>query len=162
VETRRLVDELRRAWEGPVWHGPALGELLEDVTAGEAAAHPIPGVHSIWEIVLHATGWAREVERRLRGGEPALPAEGDWPEVPCAPTPEMWEEARGALADIHRRLQETIAGFPEERLREKIGTEFSASLGTGIPYRAMIQGLAQHDAYHGGQIAILKKALRSG
>jgi hypothetical protein len=82
METRRLADELRRAWEGPVWHGPALGELLEEVTAAEAAAHPIPGAHSIWEIVLHATGWAREVDRRLRGGEPDVAPSGRDSEEP--------------------------------------------------------------------------------
>ena len=50
---------------------------------------PIPGAHTIWEIVLHLTAWTREVDRRVLGGEPRFPEEGDWPAhpgTPAAPT----------------------------------------------------------------------------
>jgi hypothetical protein len=33
------------------------------------------------------------------------------------------------------------------------------ALGTGVTVAAMLAGLARHDGYHGGQIAILKRAL---
>jgi len=51
-ESERIADQLKRAFEGKSWHGPSLLEILKDVTAGQAAARPIPGAHSIWEIVL--------------------------------------------------------------------------------------------------------------
>ncbi len=54
-ETRRLEEQLKRALEGEAWHGPSVLESLAGVTAEEAAAHPIPGAHSIWELVLHLT-----------------------------------------------------------------------------------------------------------
>jgi hypothetical protein len=31
--------------------------------------------------------------------------------------------------------------------------------GTGVSYATMLQGLLQHDAYHLGQVALLKKAV---
>ena len=48
-----LTEQLRRAFDGDAWHGPAVLELLADVDAATAAARPLPNVHSIWELVLH-------------------------------------------------------------------------------------------------------------
>jgi uncharacterized damage-inducible protein DinB len=136
--------------------------VLADVTAAEAAARPLPGAHTIWEIVLHMTGWMREVARRVRGGEPALPAQGDWPPAP-APDEEAWRQAREDLAAAHRELLAALEGFPERRLDEPVGgAERDLPLGTGVPFHVMLFGLAQHDAYHTGQIALLKRGLRPG
>ena len=52
-ELTRLEEQLRRVFEGEAWHGPAVLEVLAGVSVEAAAAHPIPGSHSIWEIVLH-------------------------------------------------------------------------------------------------------------
>ena len=43
--------------------------------AAEAASRPIPGAHSIWELVLHVAGWADVARARLTSGEPVVPAE---------------------------------------------------------------------------------------
>ena len=51
-EIKRINDQLKRAFEGTAWHGPSVSEVLAGVTAEQAAAHPIAGAHSIWEIVL--------------------------------------------------------------------------------------------------------------
>lgn len=64
------LDELRRSYHGDAWHGPALGEVLANATAAEAAQRPFD-VHGIWEITLHATAWIEEVTRRLGGGSPS-------------------------------------------------------------------------------------------
>jgi hypothetical protein len=52
-ELPRIVDQLRRAFEGDAWHGPSVLEALTGVNAKMAAAKPIPTAHSIWEIVEH-------------------------------------------------------------------------------------------------------------
>src|SRR3984885_4824498 len=63
----RLADQLRRAFDGSAWHGPALIELLQDVDAAAAAAKPLPEVHSIWELVLHIAAWDSAACVRLAG-----------------------------------------------------------------------------------------------
>jgi len=157
----RHLDELRRAYRGGAWHGPALGEVLADVSAEEAAARPL-ATHTIAEIALHATAWTEEVARRLDGGAPSLPARGDWPEAgPITET--TWA---GILADLDRAraaLEAAVERFPADRLDETVGgPTYDAPLGIGITYATMLLGLAQHDAYHAGQIALLKAALRRG
>ena len=52
-EIRKIRSQIRRAFEGQAWHGPSVKELLADVTAEQAAAHPVAGAHSIWELALH-------------------------------------------------------------------------------------------------------------
>ncbi len=63
----RIAEQLRRAFYGSAWHGPALLELLKDVDAATAAAKPLPDVHSIWELVLHVAVWDDAALRRLDG-----------------------------------------------------------------------------------------------
>ena len=65
--TERLVDQLRRSAEGDAWHGPSVREALEGVTVSDASAHPIPGAHSIRELVLHMAAGIQLVLRRLNG-----------------------------------------------------------------------------------------------
>lgn len=156
-----LAEQVRLTHEGPAWHGPSLVDNLEQVTAVEAAARPIPGAHSIWEIVLHATAWAGEVRRRLGGAAPAEPAEGDWPEV--GPVSERaWSEARRGLRSAHEALAEAIRDFPSQRWHDQLGGERDAPLGTGVTFAAMVAGLLQHDCYHSGQIAMVRRALNPG
>jgi uncharacterized damage-inducible protein DinB len=160
TQREALVDDLRRAYGGNAWHGLALVELLRGVTAADAAAHPLAGSHSIWEIVLHMTAWTREVARRLRGGAVQQPLEGDWPPV-GETTDQTWTAALADLAAAHADLEQAVLAFPEERLDSMVGPERDPALGTGVSYRVTVSGLAQHDAYHGGTIAMLKRALAS-
>jgi len=159
TETERIVDELRRAQDRGAWHGPSAREGLEGITAAAAASHPIPGAHSIWELVLHLTAWRGEVMRRLQGAEPGLPPEGDWP--PVGDTSDAaWADACRRLEDSHRQLGEAVARFAEEKLDQPVGRKPpDPALGNVGTYYVMLHGVAQHDAYHMGQVGILKKVV---
>lgn len=156
-ENERIADEIDRMLHGGAWHGPAILESLAGVTAGQAAARPVPGAHSIWEIVLHMTAWAREVAQRLSDGCRPLVGEQDWPPVRSTEAA-AWQEARAGLTEAHRRLRQAVREFPAIRLHENVGERPDAPAGADTFY-AMLHGLAQHDAYHTGQIAILKRAI---
>lgn len=154
-----LAEQVRLAHDGPAWHGASLAENLVGVTAVDAASRSQPEAHSIWEIVAHLTGWTREVSRRLAGGAPGEPEEGDWPAVGEV-SDAAWKRALEALRQAHMALAEAAERFPEERWRDMVGEQRDAPLGTGTSHSAMLEGLVQHDAYHNGQIGLLRKALR--
>ena len=144
-----LSDDLRRAVRGDAWHGPALRELLEGISAEEAKQHPIPTAHSIWELVLHITSWAKIAQRRIEGGQPE-PFDGeDFPEVHDFSSAH-WDRARHGMFESYERLSEVVLGMSDEEI-EHNAPKSSRSIG------AMVSGVSQHAAYHGGQIAILKK-----
>lgn len=157
-ERDRIRDELARASVGDPWHGASLSRILHGITAAEAATRPIPNAHTIWELVLHMTAWAREVERRLNGATPDLPAEGDWPEAGSGDV--AWSAARDALLAAHASLDAALRQVPAARLDDMVGPGRDAPTGTGITFGAMLHGLSQHDAYHAGQISLLLKLLR--
>ena len=154
AELSRLEEQLVRALEGEAWHGPSVLEALEGVSAEQAAAHPIAGAHSILELVLHLCGTYGLVLRRLGGDGRPLTESEDWPAVP-EPSDENWRDAVRALRRLNEELRRAVKSFPEERLDQPLVPEVS--------YTAYTQfiGLTQHDLYHAGQIALLKKALVS-
>ena len=150
---------MRRAHEHAAWHGPSVTEVLADVSAAQAAGHPIPGAHSIWELVLHITGWRGEVVRRLEGAEPGTPPEGDWPRVQDT-SEAAWADARRRLDDSYHQLAGAVLSFAERNLDDQVGRQPpDPALGTVGSYYVMLHGIAQHDAYHMGQVAILRKLL---
>ncbi len=151
TEIERIADQLERALYGEAWHGPALAGLLADVEAEGAAAHPIAGAHSIWEIVLHVHAWHGGVARRLAGAETDLLGADDWPPVVDTSDP-AWRTARSALRESHAALLRSVAALPPESLGRL------APGGSWSLYQTL-HGLVQHDIYHAGQIALLKKAL---
>jgi uncharacterized damage-inducible protein DinB len=146
-----IADQLRRAFDGSAWHGPALLELLRDVDAATAAAKPLPRVHSIWELVLHIAAWDGAVHRRLGGKKAQLRAAQNFPRVP-QPTESAWHEAIAETKRTHDALVKTVAALPAKRLRDRVP-------GRRYDFYHMLHGLAQHELYHAGQIAILKKAV---
>ncbi|HET7550917.1 MAG TPA: DinB family protein [Gemmatimonadaceae bacterium] len=160
-EVDELIADLERGHAGTPWHGPSRAVVLADVSAEEAAWAPPGSVHSIWEIVLHMTAWTNEVARRLLGGVPDYPAAGDWPPVPTLATEAEWAHAMAALNDAHQDLIATLRGIKSVSLAELIGNISDGQLGTRVSHAAMVRGIAQHDAYHTGQIAILKKLFRN-
>jgi uncharacterized damage-inducible protein DinB len=148
-EAARISDQLRRMYDGPAWHGPALKPLLAGVTEQEAAARPIPNAHTIWEIVLHTTAWLRIARERLSTTQTRdHTAEENWPAVSGS-----WPEALAALEREQRNLESAILSFPDERL----GAPAPAS--EPQTFYILLHGVIQHIAYHGGQIALLKKIL---
>ena len=156
VETERIADELDRMVQGGAWHGPAIQEALAGVSAEQAAARPIRAAHTIWEIVLHMTAWANEVASRLSNGVHQLRGEDDWPLMPGAEG-SSWEWAKEGLAAAHRRLRQAVREFPPVRVYDRVGP--GDGLVRGESFYVMLHGLAQHDAYHTGQISLLKRAM---
>jgi len=147
-----LAKQVLLAADGPAWHGPGLLENLEGMSAKQAAARPFASAHSVWELVLHITVWTREVERRLGGGAPGEPPEGDWPDL-TAVTEDAWKAARAGLRQAHLSLSETVRRFPEARWNTPVGD------GKSDSYADTVLGALQHSGYHGGQIGQLRKAL---
>ena len=155
TEVERILDQFRRAFEGEAWHGPAVLPLLNGISAVEASAHPIPHAHSIWELVLHISAWERACMRRLEGDRAYLSDDEDWQSVKET-TEEAWQKTKQELIDNHRQLLEVIGSLDQSRLDQPIiedpATPFSSVYVT-------LHGGVQHDLYHAGQIALLKKAL---
>ncbi|MGE0886007.1 MAG: DinB family protein [Blastocatellales bacterium] len=152
TETHRINSQLKRAFQGQAWHGPSLRELLDGVTARQAAAKPVPNAHCIWELVNHIIAWEQIVKQRLEGDAVnSIPAEVNFPPVSDA-SEEAWQGALQKLEASNRSLRDAIKRIDDAKLEEKAaGQDYSVYF--------MLHGVIQHDLYHAGQIALLKKMI---
>ena len=145
-----VVNELKRSFEGEAWHGPALMEILDGIDAQTAATRPLPKAHSIWELVLHIAAWEDVVTRRIHGETSTLTDDENFGQVERV-SDSAWQQAVKNLRDKHARLLETVSVLPESRLHDRVP-------GKDYHLLFMLLGTVQHAAYHGGQIALLKRA----
>lgn len=153
-----LRDHLVTVWVGDPWYGNSGRKILDGVTAAEAAQHPIPGVQSIWEFVLHLTAWTEECARRVEGESAHDPVLGDWPAVPSATDDAAWKVTIDDLGKARQHVLDAIEQAHEENLYGQVA---GVPAGTTPRTRAeTAAGLAEHDVYHFGQIALVKKAIR--
>jgi len=153
TQTSLLADQIRRAFDGEAWHGDSVLEILKDVDAATAAARPIMSAHSIWELVLHIATWD-DVTIQRAGGKALMPTdEQNFP--PVKDTSEAaWKKTVEHLKKTHNKLMETVAAFPDSRLRDQV----PGKTGDYYDFYYLFSGIVQHELYHAGQIALLKKA----
>jgi len=153
-ESARIHDQLHRSYYGEAWHGPSVREALSGVAVAQASKHGIAGAHTIWEIVLHIAAWETIAREALAGRfiypQSPVPQEQDWP-----PVGEMneqgWTAALADLENAHRGLEEAVRALPDARLLEQVPG------ARPYTFYFLLHGIAQHNIYHAGQIALLKK-----
>ncbi len=146
-EMDRIRDQLHRALRGEAWHGPSLCEVLDGVGEDAARARPIAGAHSIVELVNHVIAWADEARARIEGRGRELPDEEDWP------AGQAWKDTMARLERSHRELDQAIGRLTDAVLADSVP-------GRPETIYHLLHGVVQHDLYHAGQIALLKKARR--
>ncbi len=152
TEIDRILDQMDRAFSGDAWHGPPLKSLIDGLHAEDASKHAVEGAHSVWEIVHHITAWNTIVRRELMGEAVSVTHEQDWPPVPEF-SEAAWQKAIEDLIEARSQLRAAVGGLRGDQLGEK------PSRRTDNSRYVMLHGVVQHDLYHAGQIAVVKKAL---
>jgi uncharacterized damage-inducible protein DinB len=150
-EIRRILGQMDGAFSGEAWHGPDLTQLLNGISAEDASKHPVPGAHSIWEIVNHIAAWNAIVQQKSKGEPVEVTTELDWPPV-WEVSEVSWKRSLATLAENRTRLRNYVKTVRDDQLDEKVPRE-------NYSQYVLLHGLVQHDLYHAGQIAVLKKAL---
>ncbi len=150
---RELAGRLERAIIGPMWHGPAVDEVLRQFTGRTALLRPVPDAHSAWELVLHMSAWAGFAVARLTGGLTFdLEPEQDWPATPRVGSAESWRAVTDELRDVYARLAVLVRALPADALLQPLENR-------DYNVVTMLNGVVEHATYHGGQLALLAKAL---
>lgn len=155
TELERIAEELRRAANGDAWHGDSIARTLEGVSAEQAASKPLANAHSVWELVLHVTYWLDAVTLAMNGTplvQHSVPGYMQMNFPPVRSTdPKAWEEAKARLMSAAEKCAGTIAKFDPAKFGNKVpGREYD--------FAYALPGIVSHTIYHGGQMAMLKKA----
>ena len=156
-EIVQLVAILDQAYNTPSWHGTNLRGSLRRVTPGQAAWRPVTGRHNVWEIAIHAAYWKYAATRRLTDGDRgSFPLKGsNWfrrPEDPGPPHQKAWKADLALLDASHDALRGAVMGLSAEDLPR-------IPPGRKVSNFALLSGVAAHDAYHAGQIQLLKRLM---
>lgn len=136
------------------WHGgPTTVGALRGVSAAQAAWSPARGRKSVWELALHIAYWDYAVRRRLEGGAgarfPRSPA--NFPRVPERADDKAWADDVALVKSEHAQLAAAVAKIPSSRYKTAVPGGKRWTIGE------LIVGIAQHEAYHTGQIQLVKR-----
>lgn len=142
---------------GQGWHGgPTPIGALRGVSAELARWRPAPGRKSIWDLTLHIAYWKYAVRRMLdgskRGAFPRRPS--NWPAPPARPDEDTWAADVALLRAEHGRLVQAASEVKPSVLGRRPPTSKRWTYGE------LMVGIAMHDAYHTGQIQLLKRLWR--
>ena len=151
-EMTRTLDLLDRAYKEEAWHGPSLSETLAGVNAKLAAKRPLKGAHTIWEIVDHVASWNEIVALRLAGEKPHVSPGWNFPPMPKRATPAAWKASLRRLGRAEAQFRAAVAAFPGRKIGRR-------RPGTTSTWNVLIHGQIQHQLYHAGQIAMLRRGL---
>lgn len=139
----------RQGWHG----GPTPIGALRGVRAEQARWRPAPRRKSIWVLTLHIAYWKYAVRRLLDGsGRGAFPRQpSNWPEQPERPDEQAWVADVALLRAEHERLVQAAAAVDRTLLFRRPPSSRRWTYGE------LLVGIAMHDAYHTGQIQLLKR-----
>jgi uncharacterized damage-inducible protein DinB len=127
-----------------------LRQILKGISANQAVAKPIPEAHSIWELVLHITGWNETFATRLAGKSQPEPKDGDFPAIDNSDDA-SWQLALQKLKRSQALLVDAITNQDERNLSKPFADQdYTVSF--------FLHGILRHIVYHSGQIGLLKKA----
>jgi len=153
--TPLLLRSLRENYYRGGWHGPsvAVREAVRGLDASAAAWRPGAGRHNIWELTLHLAYARQMMLGRMGFTVPAFPhrlTKPWWPELPSALTADAWAADVGLLESLHRRFVAAVSGATR-RLLATVRPGRSLTIGLEV------LGVATHDAYHAGQMHMIRR-----
>jgi uncharacterized damage-inducible protein DinB len=141
-------------YEKGAWFGDTYMEKLADVTEKEAFTSPMKGVHTIAELVSHVIYWRTPIIKKLKG---------DKDYVGSVDSPENWVSLDKLKAKGWNSLLKDFAQSQEQLTsllnRAKPGF-FNEEYTPGNSWGYVVDGIMQHDVYHLGQLALVKKMIR--
>jgi uncharacterized damage-inducible protein DinB len=150
-EIESIIRNLQNTLEGTPWFGRAVYELLNEIDESKTSVKPDNAEHSLLELLWHMNTWAEFTLKRLqKAKEPDLAAteELDWREID--PSVHTWKKGLAEYKKIHTQIIKELKTKDDELLKENLDNR-------DYNFRFLLNGLIQHNIYHIGQIAYIKK-----
>ncbi|WP_145410704.1 DinB family protein [Paenibacillus xylanexedens] len=151
-----LIDQLTACYNDKSWFIP-LAEILDDLAAEEAVIKN-DNEQSIWSIVNHLIFWNEKWLDRFKAGEFRLDHNIDNDETFAVAQDQLneigWTETLNRLENVFVSWRVVLEETEESKLTKQLPEYFDA------PWWGVVSNLSIHNAYHVGQIMLLKKQIR--
>jgi hypothetical protein len=138
-----FAKKLEEIYTGEPWFGESLLTKLGNITSERAFHQPLPGEHSIAELLSHMEFWRKSILYHLRDDKSinfTTDHPENWPTLEAIKT-KGWEQLCASFKETHSALIHELNTLP-------VLTEDQI---------AYLNGIIEHDIYHLGQIGIVKK-----
>ncbi|MBK9214878.1 MAG: DinB family protein [Chloracidobacterium sp.] len=129
----------------------AVRNAVDGLTAAQAAWWPMAGQHSIWQTLEHLTFYNYAYFVRFRGEEYEYPTADNDETFTAGGTEEEWNQAVERFDAVMTNFRELIAAADDSRLAEQVSAENTRS------WAELISDINAHNAYHAGQILLVRK-----
>lgn len=148
------ITSFTQLYEKGAWFGDTYMEKLADVTEKEAFTPPMKGVHTIAELVAHVIYWRSPIIKKLKG---------DKDYTASVDSPENWVSLDKLKSKGWKKILDDFAASQKELLKllkdAKPGF-YKEEYSPGNSWDYVVDGIVQHDVYHLGQLALVKKMIR--
>ena len=151
-ELKMYAAQLNENFSGEPWFGRNIQAILKEINEDIASQKP-NGQHSILELLYHMINWRLFTINRLEKSSATVKSfeENDW-QVLDHQDKSLWQKGIEQLNDTQQRLLNLINTMKDEDLQSPVHER-------DYENRTLIIGIIQHDIYHLGQIAYIKKML---
>jgi len=151
-EQDRLVKLFEDLFSQSPWIGVNISDTLNEISAKEAATKPFPNFNSIWEIVNHMISWRETVLKRMQGEEIESPEDNYFSYIRDR-SASAWEQTKTRFNESQDKWVKAIKKFQQKELKQKVAPD-------NLTFYDLLNGILQHDAYHLGQIRLMKKMVQ--
>ena len=152
-EVQSIIRNLQNTLSGDPWFGRAVYPILKEVDESKAYINPGNSGHSLIKLLYHMITWAGFTLGKLdihADADLTQSEDLDWREI--NPAIHSWTTGLEKFMKIHEKIISVLETKEDAFLAGMVaGREFN--------YRFMLNGLIQHNIYHLGQVAYVKKLL---
>lgn len=150
-DINRIKKVISDQYDGDPWLDVTIKDILKDISATDADKK-ISDLNSIWQIVNHMIEW-REVLWKKLNGEKVIVTENNFIEEIEDPSEEEWKLTLRRFDRSQKNIINFLSGLKDFD-NDKV-------FPNGHTANEHLQAIIQHDAYHLGQIVVLKKLINN-
>ncbi|HYC39924.1 MAG TPA: DinB family protein [Chitinophagaceae bacterium] len=152
-EVQAIRRNLEQVLNGEPWYGRPVYAILGEVDESQAFHKPAPNAHSLTELLYHMITWADFTLQRLNKNKESdlkTSEELDWRTID--PNVHSWKKGMEEYRRIHDRILAILDEKDDDFLNEIVDER-------QYNFRFLLNGLVQHNIYHLGQVAYVRKML---
>ena len=147
-ELTQYINQWRSGLVGEPWIDETFAKKFERVNEENAFLQPLPGVHSVAQLVSHLVEWQLSIFNIWKGGRRTVTMESglNWLDNPALQT-HGWAALKGRFTQVQEEMILFLSAQDDDFL-EKIDAE-------GHTNKYYLEGIIDHNMYHLGQIGLV-------
>ena len=145
-----LLEQFNACYDRNGWF-VAVKNAIEGLSAEQANWKPDGSANSIWETIGHLTFYNYAYLERFKGVDYQYPTDDNDETFAAGHTDEQWVAAVNQFNSAMNEWRDLISAADEGKLLSNVSPTRTD------PWWSLISHINTHNAYHGGQILLLRK-----